>query len=120
MADLWWKDKPYNLCPRSALKRNIRDAANAGYEYYAGVEPEFITMRWIDGQPVKAFDNDPLPGEGLRTRRQAFGYDVEYTNDSMPFLGELIDILESLGWNLHDVVAEGGYSQEDRLRLSSN
>ncbi len=111
MADLWWKDEPYNLCPRGALKRAVRDAAESGYEYYAGVEPEFITMRWHDGQPVKAFDNDPLPGEGLRPRRQAFGYDVEYTSDAMPFLGELIDILEELGWNLHDVVAEGGYSQ---------
>ena len=111
MADLWWKDRPYNLCPRSTLKRAIRDAKESGYLFFAGVEPEFITMRWKDGYPVKAFDNDPHPGEGLRPRRQAFGYDVEYTVDSMPFLGELIDILEELGWNLHDVVAEGGYSQ---------
>ena len=111
VADLWWQDQPYNLCPRSTLKRAIRDAANSGYEFYAGIEPEFITMRWQDGQPVKAFDDDPLPGEGLRPRRQAFGYDVEYSIDAMPFLGELIDILETLGWNLHDVVAEGAYSQ---------
>lgn len=110
-ADLWWQDAPYNLCPRSALKRAIADAAAAGYLFHAGIEPEFIVMRWQDGQPVKAFDNDPPPGHGLRPRRQAFGYDVEYSIDAMPFLGELIDILESLGWNLHDVVAEGAYSQ---------
>ncbi len=111
MADLWWEDAPYNLCPRSALKRAIRDAAKSGYEFHAGIEPEFIVMRWKDGQPVKAFDNDPMPGEGLRPRRQAFGYDVEYSIDSMPFLGDLIDVLEEMGWNLHDVVAEGAYSQ---------
>jgi glutamine synthetase len=29
----------------------------------------------------------------------------------MGFLGEMIDILEGLGWNLHDVVCEGAYSQ---------
>ena len=110
-ADLWWEDKPYNLCPRSAMKRIVRNAAADGYKVMAGVEPEFITMRWVDGQPVKAFDNDPLPGQGLRPRRQAFGYDVEYSIDSMGFLGELIDILEDMGWNLHDVVAEGAYSQ---------
>ena len=68
-------------------------------------------MRWRDGQPVKAFDDDPLPGEGVRPRRQAFGYDVEYSIDSMGFLGALIDILEELGWGLKDVVAEGAYSQ---------
>ena len=109
-ADLWWEGKPYNLCPRQALKRVIAEAAGHGYAMYAGIEPEFMTMKWDDhGQPVKAFDNDPV--HGVRPRRQAFGYDVEYSIDSMGFLGELIDILEDLGWNLHDVVAEGAYSQ---------
>lgn len=110
-ADLWWEDKPYNLCPRHALKRVVQTSADAGYSIMAGVEPEFIVMRWEDGKPVKAMDDDPLPGQGMRPRRQAFGYDVEFSIDSMGFLGELIDVLESLGWNLHDVVAEGGYSQ---------
>ena len=111
-SDLWWENKPYNLCPRQALKRQMRDAADQGYTMMAGIEPEFIAMQWNDdGQPVKAFDDDPQPGEGLRPRRQAFGYDVEYSIDSMGFLGDMIDILEGLGWNLHDVVAEGAYSQ---------
>jgi glutamine synthetase len=110
-ADLWWEDAPYNLCPRHALKRNIRDAADKGYAGYVGIEPEFFAMRWRDGQPVKAFEDDPYPGEGVRPRRQAFGYDVEFTANSMGFLGDLIDTLEDLGWGLKDVVAEGGYSQ---------
>ena len=109
-ADLWWEGKPYNLCPRQTLKRAVRDAAEQGYAMYAGIEPEFIVMTWDEnGQPVKAFDNDPP--QGVRPRRQAFGYDAEYTTDSMAFLGELIDIVEDLGWNMHDVVAEGAYSQ---------
>ena len=62
-----------------------------------------------NGEPVKAMDNDPI--KGIRPRRQAFGYDVEHSIDSMHFLKELINILEELGWNLHDVVAEGAYSQ---------
>lgn len=96
---------PYNVCPRQALKRAIQDARKNGYIGFAGVEPEFIAMRYDDdGKPVKAIDNDPA--KGIRPRRQAFGYDVEYSLDSMSFLKELIDILEELGWNLHDVVAE--------------
>lgn len=109
-ADLWWQDKPYNICPRSTLKRTIKNIANQGYTVHAGIEPEFIVMKWDNGQPVKAIDNDPR-SNGLRPRRQAFGYDVEYSIDSMGFLGEMIDILEGLGWNLHDVVCEGAYSQ---------
>ncbi len=109
-ADLFWEGKPYDHCPRQALKRAIRDAEQAGYVGYAGIEPEFIAMRYDeDGNPVKAIDNDPQ--DGIRPRRQAFGYDVEYSLDSMPFFKDMIDILEDLGWNLHDVVAEGAYSQ---------
>jgi len=109
-ADLFWEDKPYNVCPRQALKRVMRDAETAGYVGYAGIEPEFIAMRYDEnGQPVKAIDDDPA--NGVRPRRQAFGYDVEYSIDSMPFLKDMIDILEEMGWNIHDVVAEGAYSQ---------
>jgi glutamine synthetase len=109
-ADLFWEDAPYNVCPRQALKRMMRDAEAAGYVGYAGIEPEFIAMRYDDdGQAVKAIDNDPP--NGIRPRRQAFGYDVEYSIDSMPFLKDMINILEDMGWNLHDVVTEGAYSQ---------
>ena len=110
MSDLYWEGAPYNVCPRQALKRAIQTAKADGYTGFAGVEPEFIVMKYDDaGQPVKAFDDDPM--NGIRPRRQAFGYDVEYSINSMPFLKELIDILEDMGWNLHDVVAEGAYSQ---------
>ena len=109
-SDLYWEDAPYNVCPRQALKRAMREAAQDGYTGHAGVEPEFIVMKYDEnGQPVKAFDDDPA--NGLRPRRQAFGYDVEYSVDSMPYLKDMIDIIEGLGWNLHDVVAEGAYSQ---------
>ncbi len=109
-ADLFWEGRPYNVCPRQALKRAIHEAGVAGYVGYAGIEPEFIAMRYgADGKPVKAISSEPADAPTLR--RQAFGYDVEYSIDSMPFLKDMIDILEDLGWNLHDVVAEGAYSQ---------
>ncbi len=109
-ADLFWEDKPYNVCPRQALKRAIQDGAKAGYVGYAGIEPEFIAMRFDEnGKPVKAIDDET--GTNTTSRRQAFGYDVEHSIDSMPFLKDMIDILEDLGWNVHDVVAEGAYSQ---------
>ena len=110
-SDLWWEDKPYNLCPRQTLKRAVKNAEDGGYRAFCGIEPEFIAMRWEIGQPVKAIDDDPLPGEGVRPRRQAFGYDVEYSIDSMEFLGDMIDTLNELGWGLKDVVCEGAYSQ---------
>lgn len=111
-ADLYHKDEPYNVCPRMALKRTMKEAADAGYAFYAGLEPEFIVLRYDEtGEPVKAIDDDPQPGEGFRPRRQAFGYDVEYSLDSMPFLADVVEYLNTLGWGLKNVVCEGGYSQ---------
>lgn len=111
-ADLFYKDAPYNVCPRMALKRTVQKAADAGYAFYAGMEPEFIVLRYNeDGQPVKAIDDDPVPGNGFRPRRQAFGYDIEYSLDSMPFLADVVQHLNTMGWGLKNVVCEGAYSQ---------
>ena len=111
-ADLFMPDGPYAVCPRLALKRQVEAAAAEGYRFFAGVEPEFMVMRYDeDGEPQKAFDDDPAPGRGMRPRRQAFGYDVEFSLDAMPYVGDLIDHLEELGWGLRDTVAEGAYSQ---------
>ena len=74
----------------------MQKAQDAGYIGMAGVEPEFIAMKYDEnGHPVKAIDTDPI--KGIRPRRQAFGYDVEHSLDSMHFLKELIDILNGLG-----------------------
>ena len=109
-ADLFWEGAPYNVCPRLALKKIIQEKQEQGYQGFAGIEPEFIVMKYNEkGEPVKAIDNDPP--HGIQPRRQAFGYDVEYSLDSMHFLKEMMDILGELGWDLHDVVAEGAYSQ---------
>lgn len=111
-ADLFYKGAPYDVCPRMALKRTVQEAADAGYAFYAGMEPEFIVLRYDeDGQPVKGIDDDPVPGKGFRPRRQAFGYDIEYTLNSMPYLADIIEILNGMGWGLKNVVCEGGYSQ---------
>ncbi len=111
-ADLFYKDAPYNVCPRLTLKRAMQEAADAGYAFYAGMEPEFIVLRYDEnGQPVKAIDDDPVPGQGFRPRRQAFGYDIEYSLDSMPFLADVVGLLNTLGWGLKNVVCEGAYSQ---------
>ena len=106
-ADLFWNGKPYDVCPRMTLKRQINKSAKADLKFFIGIEPEFFLMKWDGDKPVKAIDLDPIP-----LRRQAFGYDTEYSINGMHFLKEVIDILNNdLGWELHDVVAEGAYGQ---------
>ncbi len=112
MADLYWKGEAYDVCPRQALKRQIREAADAGYAFTAGFEPEFIVLRWEDGKAVKAFGglDENRVGDSA-VKRQAFGYDVEHTLDGMDFLDEVVRAINKLGWGLRNVVAEGAYSQ---------
>jgi glutamine synthetase len=112
-ADLHFNGAPYAVCPRGALKRQIDLARQGGYEFYAGIEPEFIVMRYDEqGRPIKAFDEEPTTtAPADRLRRQAFGYDAEFSLHSMPFLGEVTDMLNGLDWGVSNVVAEGAYSQ---------
>ena len=70
-ADLFFQGKPYSVCPRLALKRQVQLALDKGLRPMAGIEPEFIVMRFdANGRPVKAFDTDPrrqaLSGRGAR------------------------------------------------------
>jgi glutamine synthetase len=110
-ANLFWKDRPYNVCPRLALKRQIRDAAQVGYHVEAGFEPEFIVMRPQDGKLVKAFAEPAGAVGGQPLKRQPYGYDAEHSLDGLPFLDEIAIALEQLGWGLTNVVCEGAFSQ---------
>ena len=72
-ADLFWEGKPYNICPRQALKRSMQKAQDAGYKGMAGIEPEFIAMKYDeDGKPIKAIDSDPI--KGIRPIDSPFGH----------------------------------------------
>ncbi len=111
-ADLFWEGLPYNVCPRQVLKRQVRQAADEGYVFYAGFEPEFIVMRYADdGRFAKAFDDDPEADGTFRPKRQPYGYDAEFSLDALPFLGDVTEALGQLGWGLKNVVCEGAYSQ---------
>jgi glutamine synthetase len=110
-ADLFFEDEPYDVCPRQVLRRQIRAAAEAGVQFVAGFEPEFIVLRSDEGRPVKAFGQDDISVGGMPVKRQAFGYDAEHSLDGMPFLADIVVALNELGWGLSNVVAEGAFSQ---------
>lgn len=110
-ADLFWDERPYDVCPRLALKRQVERAATAGYHVHAGFEPEFIVLREVEGKLVRAFgEDDPALG-GEHLKRQAYGYDAEHSLDGLPFLRDVIGAMEELDWGLSNVVCEGAHSQ---------
>lgn len=108
-ADLFWEGAPYHACPRMALKRQMARAAEKGYYMPASFEPEFIVLKDKDGSATRAFGQEV--NKLNQPKLQPFGYDLEHSLDSLPFLESVTKALDSLDWGLDDVVCEGSHSQ---------
>ena len=37
-ADLYWNDRPYDVCPRLTLKKQIQKSAKSDLKFYVGIE----------------------------------------------------------------------------------
>ena len=106
-ADLWSdKGEPFELCPRSILKRQVQRAADAGYGCTLGIEPEFYVYRAED-----------LTDEGFGILSPAAAvspspaYDVETTYDLADFLDEVVTNMREIGLDAFALGAEGGVGQ---------
>ena len=60
---------PTTCVPRQTLRRAMGDAAARGFVGYAGIEPEFIVMRWQDGRRSR-------PSTTIRSPAKACGRGV--------------------------------------------
>lgn len=49
--------KPYNYCPRVALKRELKALADRGLTMYTGIEPEFMLLRHGDHGKLEPIDS---------------------------------------------------------------
>ncbi len=98
--------EPFALCPRSILKRQLERAAEMGYKFNLGIEPEIYVFRGDPGdtgylQPMATSERlKPTPA-----------YDVEAALDSMPFLSLMAENLNAAGFEVFSFDAEGGEGQ---------
>lgn len=107
IADMYQGGRePFALCPRSALKRQVAEAADMGYVCQLGIEPEFYVFRpeSIDSGGLK-----PIAISGAIEPTPA--YDVEVTLDAMPFLDRVTTYMAELDFGLFSFDAEGGEGQ---------
>jgi glutamine synthetase len=98
--------EPFALCPRSALKQQVSEAADMGYVCQLGVEPEFYVFKpdSIDGRRLT-----PIAPSGEIEPTPA--YDFEVTLDAMPFLDRVTSYMTELDFGLFSFDAEGGQGQ---------
>lgn len=103
-AELRLHGAPYSHDSRHVLRRQVEAAAELGYAFNLGVEPEVYVLKDVDGagRPFVAEDGHNEP-----TR----GYDVETTILADPFLGPMVAYINALGWDVYSFDHEGGDGQ---------
>lgn len=106
-ADMWSdKGEPFELCPRSILKRQVEKAAAQGFKATLGIEPEFYVYR------PEALSDD---GFGVLTPtgdiKPSPAYDVETLLDTSDVLDDFVTMMKGLDIEAFAVGAEGGAGQ---------
>lgn len=104
-ADMSYAGKePFALCTRTILKRQLAAAAELGFDFQLGVEPEFYAFRPDAGpelEPIARSEHlAPTPA-----------YDVEASLDSMPYLVDVVKAMNATGFDVFSFDSEGGVGQ---------
>ncbi|MEI7968148.1 MAG: type III glutamate--ammonia ligase [Betaproteobacteria bacterium] len=102
-SDIWCRGKPFEAGARNILKRQIQRLSPLGYTMNLGIEAEFFVLRDTpDGgyEPLSSRPNLEKPA-----------YDVVRLLDNKPWIGELVDAMNSLGWGVYSFDHEDGIGQ---------
>ncbi len=102
-SDLYLRGEPFAACSRRILKRQLERAAALGMRFNLGVEMEyFIFKDDADGRPVTISPNDHLAKPC---------YDVKLLSDHFDLVAELVDAINTLGWDVYSFDHEDGNGQ---------
>jgi glutamine synthetase len=104
-AELRLHGAPYTHDSRYVLHRQIDAAADAGYAFNMGIEPEVYVLRELDDGSVV-----PLVVEDTHNAPTR-GYDLETTILADAFLEPMVEYLDELGWDVYSFDHEGGDGQ---------
>jgi glutamine synthetase len=102
-SDLWCEGKPFEPCSRNILGRVLKQAAAMGYGVNAGMEAEFYVFRDTEDGAFAPFN--------ARHNLAKPAYDVARLLENMPWLSELIDAMNKLGWGVYSFDHEDGTGQ---------
>ncbi|MGF1630301.1 MAG: type III glutamate--ammonia ligase [Kiloniellaceae bacterium] len=101
-CDLWTRGAPFEACSRNILGRQVARAAEMGFIMNLGMEAEFFVFRDQPGVP--------LPVSGLPHLEKP-AYDTTRLLDNMDWLGELVEAMNRLGWDVYSFDHEDGIGQ---------
>jgi glutamine synthetase len=96
--------QPFEPCSRRVLGRVLAKASSMGFVVDMGTEAEFFVLK---DTPEGGFE--PLNFERPALAKPA--YDVARVMDNMGWLGELVDMMNQLGWDVYSFDHEDGVGQ---------
>jgi glutamine synthetase len=102
-SNLWCEGKPFEPCSRNILQRVTGRAAAMGYGMNMGMEAEFFVL---EDTPDGGFK--PL---STRKNLDKAAYDVARLVDNLPWIGELVGMMNGLGWDVYSFDHEDGIGQ---------
>lgn len=105
-ADLYYHGEPYANDPRGILKRVLAQAADMGFRFNLGIEPEFYILKRDDAGRL-------VPITRTRFQGPNACYDLNLSTESNVFLDPLAACLKELGWGLYSFDQECGRGQHE-------
>ncbi len=101
-SNLWCGGKPFDACSRNILARATKQAADLGFVFNLGMEPEFYVLKDTDAGPVPVSARDTLDKPCYD------GYGVLH---NIHWLSELVAAMDELGWDVYSFDHEDGNGQ---------
>jgi glutamine synthetase len=103
-SDLYCDGKLFEPCSRNIFKRVLAQAADMGFSFDLGIEPEFFILKTDEatGLPVPIGDRDLLAKPA---------YDIRTTFDSLGVLTKITDALVTSGYDVYSFDHEDGNGQ---------
>jgi glutamine synthetase len=102
-SDLYLKGQPFSACCRSILKQVLAEAARMGFTFNLGIETEFFILKETeDGKVMPVSDRDTLDKPC---------YDLQGMLDNLPWVQEIVEAMNDLGWDVYSFDHEDGNGQ---------
>ena len=101
-GNLCYHEKPWPMCARNVLQRQIDRLAKRGLGLNLGVECEIFLVRREGDRIRPANPLDVLPKAA---------YDIVGLLENMPWLDEVVGYMDELGWEVHSFDHEDANSQ---------
>ena len=98
----WCEGQPFEACSRNILARATSAAADLGFIMNLGLEAEFYVLKDSGAGAIPVSERDTLDKPC---------YDGYGALDNLPWLSELVDAMETLGWNVYSFDHEDGIGQ---------